>query len=164
MRFRVPPRVRCTSSLAFAAAASWQGGLGRCLRWPTVSLSRRDDQKPTLRLRADPAGLSADFPGIGDRAGVLNGGDRARIPFSSELDGVAVADANLKISEKTGRFLQPNKIAARFAGSLSVFHWGSKSPKSVHVFQAVTKASHRSTYPRQWAVDSPYGTGRLRAS
>lgn len=40
-----------------------------------------------LRLRAGQAGLSADFPGIDDPAGVLNGGDRARIPFSEGSGG-----------------------------------------------------------------------------
>ena len=94
MRFRVPLRLKSTSSLALAAAASWLG-VGRCLRLPAVSLARRGDQV---------AGLSADLIGIGDPAGGLNGGARAHIPFPRGLDGVAVAEQALRMTEKTGRF------------------------------------------------------------
>ena len=109
MRFRVPLRLKSTSSLALATAASWLG-VGRCLRLRAVSHVRRGDQVAGLRLRAGQAGLSADFPGIGDPAAVLNGGHQARIPFSRGLDGVAVAESDPRTSAETGHFRLPKKM------------------------------------------------------
>ena len=146
MRFRVPLRLKSTSSLAVATAASWQG-VGRCLRLRAVSLVRRGDQAAGLRLRADQAGLPADSPGIGDRAGVLNGGDRARIPFPRGLDGVAVAESAPRISGKTGSFPQPKNRASGFAGGLRLFSWGSNSPESGHRVQAAGVVSRRALIP-----------------
>lgn len=146
MRFRVPLRLKSTSSLALVAAASWQG-VGRCLRMPDVSLVCRGNQVAGLRLRADPAGLSADFPSIGDRAGVLNGGDQASIPFSRGLDGVAVAESTPRISWKKGRFRLSKKIASGFAGGLRLFHWGSSSPESGHRVRAAGTVSRRALIP-----------------
>ena len=108
MRFRVPLRLKSTSSLAVVAAASWLG-VGRCLRLPTVSLACRGDQAAGLRLRADQAGLPAESPRIGDPAGVLHGGARAHVPFPRGLQGVAVAESAPRISGKTGSFRQPKK-------------------------------------------------------
>ena len=108
MRFRVPLRLKSTSSLALAAAIS-RLGVGRCLRLPTLSVARRGAQKAGLHLRADQAGLSADFPGIGDPAGVLNGGDRARIPISRGSDGVAVVESAPRVSGKISLFRLPKK-------------------------------------------------------
>jgi len=136
MRFRVPPRVRYPSSLAFAAAASWLGVLGRCLRLPAVPLARRADQVATLRLRADKAGPPAESPGIGDHAGVLNGGDRARTPFPRGMDGGAVSESAPRLSQKTGRFRRPKNISSDFAGSLRLVHRGSSYLESVHRVQA----------------------------
>ena len=113
MRFRVPLRLKSTSSLALAAAIS-RLGVGRCLRLPTLSVARRGAQKAGLHLRADQAGLSADFPGIDDPAGVLNGGDRARIPWSRGMDGVAVAKSAPRISEENKPFSPAQKNSVRF--------------------------------------------------
>ena len=100
-----------------------------------------------LRLRADQAGLSADFPGIGDPAGVLHGGVRARIPFPRELDGFAVAESAPRLSGKISLFRQPKNIASGFAGDLRLFDWGSSSPESVHCARAAGMGSHRSWFP-----------------
>ena len=108
MRFRVPLRLKSTSSLAVATAASWQG-VRRCLRLPTVSLTRRGDQAAGLRLRADQATLSAGLIGIGNPAGVLHGGVRAHVPFPRGRQGLAVAESAPRISGKTGSFRQPKK-------------------------------------------------------
>lgn len=146
MRFRVPLRLKSTSSLALAAAAS-RLGVGRCLRLPTVSFACRGDQAAGLRLRADQAGLPAESARIGDPAGVLNGGDRARIPFPRGLDGVAVAESAPRISGKTGRFRQPKNRASGFAGGLRLFNGGSISPESRHRVRAAGMVSSRTLIP-----------------
>jgi len=153
MRFRVPPRVRYPSSLAFAAAASWLGAFGRCLRLPTVSLARRGDQVAGLRLRAEKAGLSSDFQGSCELAGALNGGDRARIPFSRGLGGVAIAESAPRTPKKTARFRRPKNISSDFAGSLRLVHWGSSPPEGYfeRSYQAepIRGAWHRSAETNQ---------------
>ena len=164
MRFRVPLRLKSTSSLALAAAIS-RLGVGRCLRLPTLSVARRGAQKAGLHLRADQAGLSADFPGIDDPAGVLNGGDRARIPFPRGLDGVAVAESDPQISGKKGRFRLPENISSDFAGSLRLFHWGSSSPESGHRVQAAGTGSRRALIPTGGPLTpltELVGSGRLK--
>jgi len=109
MRFRVPLRLKSTSSLALPAAASRLGVAGRCLRLPTVSLARRGGQVAGVRLRAEHVGLSAGFQGIGELAGVLNGEAQTHIPLSRGLDGFAIAEPAPRISQKTSRFRPPKK-------------------------------------------------------
>ena len=165
MRFRVPPRVRGTSSLAFAAAASWLSAFGWCLRLPTISLAHRGDQVAGLRLRADPAGPPADFPGIGIPAGVLNGGDRARIPLSRASKEVAVAESDRRISEKTGLFRMPENISSDFAGGLRPIHRRPSSPESVHCAQAAGTGSRRALIPAGGPLTpltELVGSGRLK--
>lgn|GEM_PF-4882463 len=113
MRFRVPLRLKSTSSLALVAAAPWLG-VGRCLQLPTVSLARRGGQAAGLRLCADQAGLPADFPSIGNPAGMMNGGVRASIPLSRGLQGVAVAESAPRMSGKISLFRLPKKNSVRF--------------------------------------------------
>jgi hypothetical protein len=167
MRFRVPPRVRCTSSLALPAAASWLSAFGRCLRLPAVSLVRRGDQVAALQLRADQAALSADFPGIDDPAGVLNGGDRARIPCPTGMDGVAVSESAPRISQKKSRFRLQQNISSDFAGDLRLVHWGSNSLGSVHRAQAVGIGSRRTLIPTAGPLTpltELVGSGRLKGN
>ena len=160
MRFRVPLRLKSTLSLAVATAAS-RLGVRRCLRLPTVSLACRGDQAAGLRLRADQAGLPAESPRIGDPAGVLHGGARAHVPFPRGLQGVAVAESAPRISGKTGSFRQPKKRASGFAGGLRLSHWGSNSPESGHRVREAGMGSRRHLVPLQWAVDYPFGSGRI---
>jgi hypothetical protein len=147
MRFRVPLRLKSTWSLALPAAASWLGVAGRCLRLPDVSLVCRCDQVAGLRLGAGQAGLSADFPGIDDPAGVMHGGIRANIPFPRGLDGVAVAESDPRISGKISLFRLPKNRASGFAGGLRLVHWRSSSPESVHRVQAAGPGSRRHWFP-----------------
>ena len=146
MRFRVPLRLKSTSSLALAAAAPWLG-VGRCLRLPTVSLSHRGDQAAGLRLRAHQTALSAESPRIGDPAGVLNGGVRDHIPFPRGLNGVAVAESAPRISGKISLFRLPKNRASGFAGGLRLFLWGSSSPESGHRVPAAGIVSSRTLIP-----------------
>lgn len=132
MRFRVPLRLKSTSSLALVAAASWLGVWGRCLRLPAVSPVRRGDQVAGLRLRADQAGLSADSPGIDDPSGVLNGGCRAHAPFPRGGNGVDVAEFAPRMSGKISLFRLPEKNASGFTGGLRLFQRGLISPERRH--------------------------------
>lgn len=100
-----------------------------------------------LRLRADQAGLSADFPGIGDPAGVLNGGVRAPVPFPRGLEGVAVAESDPRMSGKISLFRLPKNRASGFAGGLRLFNGGSNSPENVHRVQAAGMGSRTKLIP-----------------
>jgi len=100
-----------------------------------------------LGLRAEQARTSAGLPGIGDPAGVLNGGGRALIPFSRGLVGVVVAESAPQLSGKQGRFRLSEKIASGFAGDLRLFDWGSSSPESGHLVKAVAAVSRRNSFP-----------------
>ena len=163
MRFRVPLRLKSTSSLALAAASRL--GVGRCLQLPTVSLACRGDQAAGLRLRADQAGLPAESPRIGDPAGVLNGGDRARIPVSRGSDGVAVVESAPRMSGKISLFRLSEKNASGFAGGLRLFNWGSSSPKSGHRVQAAGTGSRRALTPTGGPLTpltELVGSGRLK--
>ena len=146
MRFRVPLRLKSTSSLAVATAASWQG-VGRCLQLPDVSLVCRGDQVAGLRLGAGQAGLSADSPVIGNPAGVLNGGVRAHVPFPRGMDGVAVAESAPRMSGKISLFRLSEKNASGFTGDLRLFNWESNSPESGHRVHAAGMGSRRALIP-----------------